>query len=64
MASFFIVAFPWRFRLEDCDGNKLVLLGPFSALSASSPVRLTDPTISFWQPFMHMSYSVLQVFAA
>jgi hypothetical protein len=30
MASFFIVAFPWRFRLEDCDGNKLVLLGPFS----------------------------------
>jgi len=50
MASFFIVAFPWRFRLEDCDGNKLVLLGPFSALSASSPVRLTDPTISFGNP--------------
>ena len=51
MASFFIVAFPWRSEARGlATATSLVLLGPFSALSASSPVRLTDPTISFGNP--------------
>src|SRR5262249_27281120 len=54
----------WQARAGLTAAGPWVAAQPFSGLSlAVARYRLTDLAIFFWQDFMHMSYSVLHVFA-
>ena len=50
--------------MSACDDNKFSCCSGLFRPQAFFAGSADWPDYFFWQPFMHMSYSVLQVFAA